>query len=72
MINYEKQTRKIAKSKCIYLRNISSGVRAYLPNGVDKITFNDWEEAYNFIIDEYEEVPQSQWNKFQKANDQKF
>ena len=64
MINYEKQTRKIAKCKGIYLRNISIGVRAYFPNGIDKTTFNDWVEAYNFIT-EYEE----DFQKFQKWND---
>jgi hypothetical protein len=45
----EKQARKIGKSKFIRLRNIVGGVRAYLPNGVDKVTFENWKEAYNFV-----------------------
>lgn len=45
----EKEARELAKTKFIYLRNIKAGVRAYLPNGIDKVTFSNWYEAYNFI-----------------------
>jgi hypothetical protein len=50
MSEKEKQIRKVAKSKFIKLRNISDGVRAYLPNGIDTVTFKDLEEAYNFVL----------------------
>jgi len=46
----EREIRKEAKRKFIQLRNIKEGIRAYLPNGIDTVTFSSWEETREFIF----------------------
>ena len=50
MVKYETLVRRKARKRFIMIRNIKDGVRVYLPDGITKITFQNWFEVDEFLI----------------------
>lgn len=49
MVKYETLVRRKARKRFIMIRNIKDGVRVYLPDGITKITFQNWFEVDEFL-----------------------